>query len=510
MKKLINKAFKTYYRLRMRQVERFMNHPEEAQEKIFKQLLFKARYTEWGKQFHYQEIKKPEQFATRVPINEYDDLKPYIHRMMCGASDVLWQGKTKWFSKSSGTTSDKSKYIPVSDDNLFRCHQRGNWDAMTFLYHQRPDARIFELKTLLMAGSLQDFEAHPSTRIGDVSAIMVYRMPRIAIPFFAPDIETALLSNFEKKIEKTAQIASQRDDIVAIGGVPTWVIVLFRRILEITNKENILEVWPHFQFYIHGGVSFLPYQDQFEQFLPSDQVSYQEVYNASEGYFGIQNDFNQKDMLLLLDNGVYYEFLPMEEWEKDQPEAISLWEVKTNKPYAIVISTNSGLWRYLPGDTITFTSTQPYKFKITGRTKHFINAFGEEVMIENTDKALAMTCKATGAIALEYTAAPIFMNNGKGGHEWFIEFEQLPDSLQQFEQLLDQNLQQINSDYEAKRYKNMALNGLKVHAIPRGTFVNWLKSKGKYGSQVKVPRLANHRTYVEELHQFLAQIEWSK
>ncbi len=507
MRRFVNQAFKSYYKVRMRQVERVMRYPIETQEKIFKQLLFKAKHTEWGKRYDFQDIKNPVEFAARLPISSYEDIKLDILRMMYGERDVLWSGRVRWFSKSSGTTNDHSKFIPVSDENLDRCHLRGSWDAMTFLYDQRPDARIFELKTLLMAGSLQRFQPYPSTRIGDVSAIMVSRMPRMAIPFFAPDFQTALLEDFEEKIERTAQMTSQLKDIVAIGGVPTWVIVLFRKVLEITGKDNILEVWPDFQFYIHGGVSFLPYREQFQRFLPAEQVSYQEVYNASEGYFGVQNDFKTNDMLLLLDNGVFYEFLPMEEWEKEYPKTIQLEQVEVGKIYAIVISTNAGLWRYLPGDTVTFTSTTPYKFKIAGRTTQFINAFGEEVIVANADRALAQTCQQTGAIALEYSAAPIFMEEGKGGHEWFIEFEQIPKDTKHFAELLDQNLQAINSDYQAKRYKNMALQRLMVHPLPKGTFIKWLKSKGKYSSQVKVPRLANHRTYADDLRSFLAEKE---
>jgi hypothetical protein len=508
MRRFVNQAFKAYYKLRMSQVERMMRYPIETQEKIFKQLILKAKHTEWGKKYHYQEIKNVFQFAERLPIVNYDDVKLDILRMMYGERDVLWPGRVRWFSKSSGTTNDRSKFIPVSDENLDRCHLRGSWDAMTFLYNQRPDARIFELKTLIMAGSLQRFQHYSSTRIGDVSAIMVSRMPRMGIPFFAPDFQTALLEDFEEKIERTAQITSQIKDIVAIGGVPTWVMVLFRRVLEITGKDNIIEVWPNFQFYIHGGVSFLPYREQFQRFLPAEQVSYQEVYNASEGYFGVQNDFSTNDMLLLLDNGVFYEFLPMEEWEKEHPKAIQLGQVEVGKIYAIVISTNAGLWRYLPGDTVVFTSLTPYKFNIVGRITQFINTFGEELIVANADKALAQTCQQTGVIALEYSAAPIFMGEGKGGHEWFIEFEQIPKDIKQFTELLDQNLQVINSDYEAKRYKNMALQRLTVHPLPKGTFVNWLKSKGKYSSQVKVPRLANHRDYVEDLHSFLTEKQY--
>ena len=375
---------------------------------------------------------------------------------------------------------------------------------MTIYYHNRPDARQFELKSIVMGGSLSKFEHYPKTTIGDVSAIIIDNMPSVAKPFYIPDFETALMAEWEEKLEKTAQIASREPNVVLIGGVPTWTVVLLRRILEITGKKNMLEVWPNFQVYTHGGVSFTPYKKQFEAFFPSDKVDYQEIYNASEGFFAVQNDFSTPDMLLLLDNGVYYEFLPMSEWQKKAPKAIPLSEVEVGKNYALVISTNGGLWRYTPGDTIIFTSTNPYKIKVTGRTKQFVNAFGEEVMVENTDRALAMTCAKMNVTVAEYTVGPVyFRGDGKGGHEWIIEFEQPPVSLTAFNQLLDENLQKVNSDYEAKRYHDIALTQLRLRQAPPGTFHRWMAARGKLGGQYKVPRLANHRKYVDEILDFM-------
>lgn len=504
MRKTINEIFRWYYRLRYRRIERFMQNPHKAQREVFRQLIEAARHTEWGRKYDYRSIKTPEQFSERIPVQDYESLKPYIQRMMHGEKDVLWSGQIKWFSKSSGTTSDKSKFIPVSSRNLKTCHIRGTWDTMTLYYHNRPDARQFELKSMVMGGSLSKFQPYPTTMIGDVSAIMIEHMPSVARPFYIPDFETALMAEWEEKLEKMAQIASREPNVVMIGGVPTWTVVLFRRILEITGKQHMLEVWPNFQVYIHGGVSFMPYKKQFEAFFPSDKVDYQEIYNASEGYFAIQNDFSSPDMLLLLDNGVYYEFLPMSEWQKEDPKAIPLSEVETGKNYAMVISTNGGLWRYTPGDTVMFISTDPYKIKVTGRTKQFVNAFGEEVMVENTDKALAMTCAEMDAIVSEYTVAPVyFQGGGKGGHEWVIEFEKPPANLKAFNRLLDQNLQKINSDYEAKRYRDMALTQLRLRPAPPGTFHRWMASRGKLGGQHKVPRLANHRQYIEEILDFM-------
>ncbi len=505
MRKLANSLFRRYLQFRMRHIRRYMAHPHEVQREWFERLLLTARDTEWGTKFDFKSIKSHRQFAKRMPVQDYDSLKPYIQRMMHGEKDVLWNGRIRYFSKSSGTTSDKSKFIPVSSQNLRYCHKGGSWDTTAIFYDQLSDAELFKRRSLLMGGSLTRFEPFPKTIVGDVSAVMISQMPFFVRPFFTPDFETALMTDFETKIERMARICSQ-EDVVMLGGVPTWTVVLFRRILELTGKSNMLEVWPNLQGYIHGGVSFTPYREQFQKFLPSDSVSYQEIYNASEGYFAIQNDFSSNDMLLLLDNGVYYEFLPMEEWGKEYPKAVPLEAVEVGKNYAIVISTNAGLWRYKIGDTVTFTSVSPYKIKITGRTRQFVNAFGEEVMVENTDQALAKTCRSTGAVVLEYTVAPVyFKGSGKGGHEWLVEFEREPADLKQFKQLLDKNLQSINSDYEAKRYRGLALEPLRLRAVPPGTFHKWLKMKGKYGGQHKVPRLSNERSYVEEILAFLEE-----
>lgn len=504
LRKSINKAFRWYYTQRYEGIRHFMEHPHEVQRAWLKQLIQANRHTEWGRKYDFRSIDKPEVFAERIPIQDYESLKPYIRRMMHGQKDVLWSGQVSWYSKSAGTTNDKSKFIPVTNTNLKKCHFRGSWDTMALFYHNRPDARQFECKSIVMGGSLEHFKPYSKTVIGDISAIMIQWMPIVGRPFYFPDNKTALLADWEEKMECLAQIGSREKQIVMIGGVPTWTVVLFRRILEITGRKNMLEVWPDFQGYIHGGVSFTPYRKQFEDFFPSEKVSYQEIYNASEGYFAIQDDFGTDDMLLLLNNGVYFEFLPLKEWGRDYPKAIPLSEVEAGENYALVISTNSGLWRYVPGDTIMFTSTYPYKIKVTGRTKQFVNAFGEEVMVENTDKALAETCKQMDVIVIEYTVAPIyFEGSGKGGHEWLVEFEKKPSDLESFNKLLDSNLQRINSDYEAKRFKSMALERLRLHPLPSGTFHNWLRSKGKFGGQNKVPRLANDRKVVDEILDFL-------
>jgi hypothetical protein len=504
MRNQVNQLFHRIYGLRYRILQAYAEAPLRTQESLLRNMLLYASDTEWGQNHYFYDIRNLDEYAQALPLTDYEDLKPAIQRMMHGESDVLWPGKVQWYSKSSGTTNDKSKYIPVSSENLRKCHIRGTWDTMTLYYHQRPQATMFADKSMLMGGSLNNYEPYPKTRIGDVSAIMIEHMPRIARPFFIPDFETALLPNWEEKLEKLALAGANEPNVVMIGGVPTWTVVLFRRILEITGKSHMLEVWPRFQAYIHGGVSFTPYRKQFSAFFPGEQVDYQEIYNASEGYFAVQDQLDGEGMLLLLNNGIYYEFIPMSEWENAQPSAIPLSQVETGRHYALVISTNSGLWRYLPGDTVMFTSLAPYRIKVTGRTKQFVNAFGEEVMVDNTDKALAQTCALTDAEVREYTVAPVFFEGSeRGRHQWIIEFVKEPNDLLAFTHLLDHHLQKINSDYEAKRHLDLAMLPLSIQAVPSGTFHKWMRAKGKLGGQNKVPRLANHREYVEEILGYL-------
>ena len=505
MRKWINEGFRVYYDYLHKRTLRYLSDPIRTQTNVLNELIQSARTTEWGRLHQYQRIKTPDAFREQVAVQDYESLKPYIRRMMYGEKDVLWNGQVFLYSKSSGTTEDKSKFIPISRQNLRKCHIGGSWQTMMWFYHNRPDARQFEYKSLVMGGSLHPFEPYPKTIIGDVSAHMIQRMPSVGKPFYTPDFKTALMSDWEEKLERMAQICAREDKMVMIGGVPTWTVILLRRILEITGKENMMEVWPHFQGYIHGGVSFLPYREQFEQFFPSENVSYQEIYNASEGFFATQNNFLDDGMLLLINNGVFYEFIPIEEWGKASPETVLLHEVERGKQYAMVISTNSGLWRYQLGDTVVFTSINPHKIKITGRTKQFVNAFGEEVMVENTDKALAMTCKKFNAIVMEYTVAPIYLEGtNRGGHEWLIEFSIPPADINAFSKDLDLNLQSLNSDYEAKRYKDIALQPLIINQLRPGTFHDWMRRRGKLGGQHKVPRLFNNRKYVDNLMDFIA------
>lgn len=500
--RVLNSVLRFFLKLRVRQIHDYMNDPAKAQEKWFKRLISKAQQTKWGRKYDYKTIRNIEDFQQRIPISTYDEIKPYIREMMHGQANVLWPGRVHWFSKSSGTTSDKSKFLPVSYDNLNKCHLKGPHDTMAMWYHQNPKTKILANgKGLIMGGTHNRFASYPKTHIGDVSAIILENMPFYGKYFHVPDVKTALMQDWEGKIDIMAKIATQHN-ITNIGGVPTWTMILFRKLLEITGKKHILEVFPNFEVYMHGGVSFTPYRTQFRTFLPNPKVQFREIYNASEGYFAAQYANGEKDMLLFLDNGVFYEFVPMSELHRENPKAYTIDNVELNSNYALLISTNSGLCRYLIGDTVKFTSLKPHKIQITGRTQHFINAFGEEVTVENTDRALANACQQMRTSVKEYTVAPIFLSqNGKGGHEWLIELQHEinPQQLTKFQTILDKELQKVNSDYEAKRYKNMALGELKINLIPKGAFHLWLKKKGKYGGQHKIPRLSNSRKYLEEI-----------
>lgn len=505
MKKWFNKGVKQYLKMRYHRIEKIRKDPIVIQDQVLKSLLQRASQTEYGLKYNFKSITNSATFSKNVPLTDYEDLKSSIYRMMDGESDILWKGKVEWFAKSSGTTSERSKYIPVSNDFLYKNNVASSWDTMAITYNEDPNCEIFWKKSLIMGGSLSTWKHNDKVKVGDISAILLHRMPAVGRPFYSPDFKTALIDDWEEKIRLMSEICTE-EDIVMFGGVPTWTIVLFKRILEKTGAKNMQEIWPSVKYYMHGGVGFEPYIDQFKAFFPDPSFKYFEVYNASEGYFAVQDRQDEKGMLLLLNNDIYYEFITMEELTSENPQTTPLSEVTTGKNYAIVVSSSAGLWRYMPGDTICFTSTYPFRIRVSGRTKHFINVFGEEVMVGNTDKALAETLNALPAIVSEYTVAPIFMNqHEKGGHLWLIEFEKEPDNVRAFEILLDDNLKKINSDYAAKRHKDMALNRLQVQLVPKGTFHKWMASKGKIGGQNKVPRLFNSRKYVDELLGFISE-----
>ena len=500
---IVNSIFTWIMKKRMHQIELFIKYPYDVQDEWFHTLIDTAQYTEWGKAHGYSSIHNQDQYKERVPIQNYDTLKPYIERMLNGEQNVLWPSEIKWFAKSSGTTNDRSKFIPVSEESLEECHFKGGKDLLSIYCDNRPDTKIFTGKCLVLGGSHQINQLNTDSCYGDLSAVLIKNLPFWAEFYRTPDMSIALMDNFEEKVEKMA-LATIDVNVTNISGVPTWNLVLAKRILEITGKSNLLEVWPNLEFYFHGAVNFNPYREQFKKLIPSADMYYLETYNASEGFFGIQDQPNSEEMLLMLDYGIYYEFLPMEDFHKENPKTLGLDEVELNKNYALIISTNAGLWRYMIGDTIKFTSLSPHRIRITGRTKHFINAFGEELIIDNAEKGLFKACQETHAIIRDYTACPIyFQGNDAGGHEWIIEFEQRPDDIEKFTDLLDQTLREINSDYDAKRYKDMALRRPLVHVVDDGTFYLWMKNRGKLGGQHKVPRLANDRTYVDEILKLL-------
>lgn len=501
MREIFNKIIAKYLKLRYKKINRFMQFPFEVQEDIFKYLISSAKYTKWGLKYRYDKIKNYEDFKKLVPISVYDDLKPFIYRMMMGEENVLWADEITMFSKSSGTTEDKSKFIPVSEQNLKECHIKGAWDAVSILYKHNPDSKLFASKNLMMGGSLTRFKDNPSVKIGDISALMMDRMPSIGKPFHTPDMEIAMEPDWNKKIPMMAKATSQ-ENVAIFGGVPSWLLVFFKEVLKQTGKSNLTEVWPNLEAFMHGGVNFAPYKKQFEELIPKKDFLFVNVYNSSEGYFAVQNDFDSDndDMLLLLDSQIFYEFLPFDQYGQENPDIVSLEGVELNKNYVIIISNNAGLWRYIVGDTIMFTSISPFKIKITGRTKHYINVFGEEVMVSNTDKALSQVQDKHNVAIQEYTVGPIFMDEkNKGGHQWLIEFVTPPNDLISFQRDLDSALKNINSDYEAKRYNSLALQELTISPLPRGAFYNWMNSKGKLGGQNKVPRLSNSRKYINEL-----------
>lgn len=496
---LLNSVLSWIMKQRIHQIELFIKYPHEVQNDCLLWLLSSAKNTEWGNKYDYKSISSPAKFKERVPVSSYDEIKPYIERLRKGEKNILWPQEIKWFAKSSGTTSDKSKFIPISEDALEECHFKGGKDLLTLYCHNNPDTQMFSGKGLALGGSHAVSEFDNDAIYGDLSAILIQNLPFWAQFIRTPDISTALMNEWEHKLDKIAMITI-KENVTSISGVPSWTLLLLKRILDITGKNNINEVWNNLEVFVHGGISFLPYIEQYKKIIPSEKMNYLETYNASEGFFGIQDRNNADDMLLMLDYGIYYEFMPVEELEKSYPLTKSLEEVELDKNYAMIISTNAGLWRYMIGDTIKFTSVDPFRFRITGRTKNFINAFGEELMVDNADKALEVACRKTGAVITDYTAAPVyFSEKNNGAHEWLIEFESEPENIEYFGEVFDNALKSVNSDYEAKRYHDMILNKPLIHIVPQGTFYNWLKKKGKLGGQHKVPRLANERKYVNDI-----------
>lgn len=500
---ILNSLFLWWMKKRIHQIDLFVKYPNEVQNEWFEELIRTAKNTEWGQKYAYSKISKQSDFKESVPVQNYEQLKPYITRIMAGEQNLLWPSETKWFAKSSGTTNDKSKFIPVTKEALEECHYKGGKDMLSIYCSKYEDSEVFTGKTLMMGGSSQSIDPNIDSYHGDLSSIIIRNLPFWAEIRRTPDRETALLKNFEEKLEKMTKICAN-ENVTSLSGVPSWMLILLNKILANSDKHSIDEIWPNLEVFFHGGVAFGPYESQFNGIIKSDKMRYMETYNASEGFFGIQDLDTDSELLLMLDYGIYYEFAESDEWNKAFPKTVSLDEVEVGVNYALIISTNAGLWRYRIGDTIQFTSKYPFRIRVSGRTKHFMNAFGEEVIIDNAETALNYACKFTKAEISDYTAAPVYLTNSTSGrHEWIIEFESLPDHIESFAEALDHKLKEINSDYEAKRKGNMALEFPVVKAAPKGTFYKWLKSKNKLGGQNKVPRLSNDRKVIEEIHQLL-------
>ncbi len=484
---------------RLRQLDKYISSAEQLQMAVMRRLVSRARDTEWGRRHGFADVRTYEQFAATSPVNTYEELKASIDRMRHGESNVLWPGRVKWYAKSSGTTNDKSKFIPVSKQGLRDTHYRGGTDAVAWYLRNNPRSRMFQGRALILGGSHQSNYNVAGSLAGDLSAILIENINPVVNLVRVPKKSTALLADFEVKRDRIAREAMHKD-VTNLSGVPSWMMSVINRMLELSGKETLSEVWPNLEVFFHGGVAFTPYRAQYERLIPSPLMHYMETYNASEGFFALQDDPADKAMSLMIDYGVFYEFIPMSEFGKPDAPVIPLWGVEAGRNYAMLISTSSGLWRYQIGDTVRFESVNPYKIVISGRTKSFINAFGEELIVDNAERGLQEACRQTGAQVSEYTAAPVFMDaQGKCRHQWLVEFAVAPADSERFADILDQTLQQLNSDYEAKRHKNITLQRLELIAVPRGTFEHWLKSKGKLGGQHKVPRLNNERTIVDEV-----------
>ena len=497
---LLSPAISSLARMRLWRIEAWKNNPLDAQREVLQDLVTSAQYTEFGRKYNFSQLFNVKAFKQAVPIHEYEDMKPYIERIMQGEQNILWNTPIYWFAKSSGTTSDKSKFIPISDESLQDGHYKASKDVLSLYYQYNAESALLTGKGLVIGGSHNINPMNTDAQYGDLSAVLLQNSPFWGHWLRTPDLSIALMDEWENKIEKLAA-STIKENVTSISGVPTWTLVLFKRILEITGKQTMAEVWPSLELYMHGGVSFTPYKEQFQKLI-GKKINYLEMYNASEGFFAAQENPGEDGMLLFTDHGIFMEFMPVSEYGKKDPQTISLQDVEPGKNYALIISTNGGLWRYLVGDTIQFTSLNPYRVKVSGRLKHYMNAFGEEVIVDNSDKAIAIACERTGAIVNDYTAAPVyFSDSANGAHEWLIEFEKEPADITAFTNELDIALKNINSDYEAKRHKSIALGLPVIHSLRRGAFTEWLRQRGKLGGQHKVPRLSNERKYLEEILQ---------
>lgn len=500
-----NSVFSWLMKKRLHRIDLFCKYPVEVQRELFEDLIQNGQYTQWGTKYNYRSIGTINDFRERVPISTYEDLKPHIDRIYRGEQNVLWPTEINFFAKSSGTTAGKSKLIPVSKEAIEDCHYEGGKDLLALFVRENEDTRVYTGNTLVVGGSGQESEFRSNAYYGDLSAIIMNNLPLWVKARRIPNLSIALMENWEEKIDQLAE-STMNKNVSVLSGVPSWMLITIKRILEKKGVDNILEVWPNLELFMHGGVNFEPYRSQYEKLIPANGMRYFQTYNASEGFFGIQDQNNSEDMLLMLDYGIFYEFIPIESINDEQPKTVLLEEVEVGKNYALVITTNAGLWRYMIGDTLAFTETKPFRIRVTGRTKHFINAFGEELIIDNAEKGLKIACEATNAIIKEYTAGPIFMGDTSAGrHEWIIEFEREPNDKFSFDRILDNALMQLNSDYEAKRSFKGNLESPLIHSVESGTFYKWMKKRNKLGGQNKVPRLSNNRIYLNDILEMMGE-----
>lgn len=501
---IFSPAIKQYFKIRWSTIENFVLNPMTAQQQVFNHLIASAQYTEFGRKYNFEKIQTIKEFKQKVPLSEYEDIKFGIVRIMNGEQNIFWPEDISWFAKSSGTTSDKSKFIPISSETLDYTHYKSGKDVLALYLNQFPDSNITGGKCMAIGGSNQINQLTEDSYFGDLSAVMLQNMPFVGQVMRAPSLEVALMSDWEEKIRAIIDEV-KHENITYIAGVPTWTLLVIKQMMEEEGTDDLLDIWPNLELYLHGGVSFTPYRKQFEALTPKRSIHFMETYNASEGFFAAQDRIEEPGMLLFLNHGIYYEFMPVELYGTcENPKTLSLDEVELGKNYAIIISTNAGLWRYVVGDTIQFTDLRPYRIKVSGRLKHYINAFGEELIIDNSDYAIGHAAADLGVQVNDYTVAPIYISSDENGaHEWIIEFEQAPQDLEMFTQVLDSYLKKANSDYEAKRHKDIALRLPIIHVMQKGGFNHWLKSKGKVGGQNKVPRLSNDRKYIEEIKKFI-------
>jgi len=495
---LVNSVASWFLKKRFHQIELFLKYPNEVQNELLLNLINTAKDTQIGKQYDFGSIKNYSTFAHRIPVSSYEDCQSIIERSRQGEQNIFWPTPIKWFAKSSGTTNAKSKFIPVSTESLEDCHYAAGKDLLCMYLNNNEDSQLFTGKSLRLGGSKELYEEN-GTIFGDLSAILIDNMPFWAEFSSTPSSKVSLMSDWEYKMQAIVN-ETINENVTSLTGVPSWMLVLLNNVLETTGEKNLLDIWPNLEVYFHGGVSFTPYMDQYQSILPKKSFKYYEIYNASEGFFAIQDQNNSNELLLMLDYGIFYEFIPMNAYGTPQEQIIPLSAVQKGVNYAVIITTNAGLWRYKIGDTVRFTSINPYRIKVSGRTKHHINVFGEELIIENAEDALKQVCKKTKTEIIDYTAAPVFMKGkDKGAHEWLIEFRKAPEDLNYFNELLDNALKSLNSDYEAKRYNNITLNKPKINIARPQLFYDWLKDKDKLGGQHKIPRLSNTRLYMDEL-----------